>query len=332
MKIVQTINCKAVDDNDNIRFKIKNLIESNCSIVRLNFKNFTDKDMKRIDRILKCLKLEDENSKLDILIDIPSTKNKYRLYVEQPEQIEKNNEILICSENYCNNEKKKIKIVSIEKSFFDYIDDLNIGTTIFWGDGEGKLSVIDKGKSFLKVKAENDFFLFNNKSLSKFYENVELNEEQILYLKNIINNYNVKAIFLSFCESPNEVKKLKKLFSKIDICAKIETEKALDNLNSILRVCDGIMIARGDLALNSSLKDFLSNQNYIAKSTNAKGKKLYIATDILMSLNEQDIPSRADLCDFELLQTYSTYAIILKSSFFHKKRFSVVNEFLESVS
>ena len=203
---------------------------------------------------------------------------------------------------------------------------------IFWGDGEGKLKVIDKGNMYLKVKAENNFFFFDNKSLSTFYKNIELEAKQLSYINYIVNAFNVKAIFLSFCENAYELENLKKLFPSIDICAKIETQTAINHIDSILNASDGIMIARGDLALNSSIKDFLSNQYYIAKRTLFMNKKLYIATDILMSLSEQDMPSRADLCDFELLQSYLTYAIILKSSFFHKKRYSVVNEFIESVS
>ena len=330
--IFPSINCKMFDDTREICLKIKNLVESNCSTVRLNFKSFIDEDIERIDKLLTCIKAEDKSSNLDIIIDIPSTKNKYRIHVNAPIQVKKDEDIWIYSKTHYSNSSNQIKVANVEESFFDCIDALDIGEFIYWGDGEGKLRVIDKGNMFLKVKAENNFFLFDNKSLSKFYKNIELEPKQLFYIKNIVNTFNIKAIFLSFCESPNELEYFKKLFPTTDICAKIETQTAINYIDSILDVSDGIMIARGDLALNSSIKDFLLNQNYLAKKTHFMNKKLYVATDILMSLNEQDLPSRADLCDFELLQSYSTYAIILKSSFFHKKRFSVINKFIESVS
>ena len=160
MKAIQTINCKSVDDTKDICSKIKNLLESKCSTVRINFKNFTSVDIERVDRLLTCIKAEDKNSNLDIIIDIPSTKNKYRLFVNVPFQVKKGEDIWIYSKTYYNNKSKQIKVASIDDSFFDCIDDLDIGAHIFWGDGEGKLKVIDKGNMYLKVKAENNFFFF----------------------------------------------------------------------------------------------------------------------------------------------------------------------------
>ena len=332
MKVIQTVNCQTTDNSQSICLKIRNLINANCEYVRINLKNFTESDIQRVDKLLNCIANEDENSKLKIVVDIPSTKIKYRLNVDTPDKIMCGENIIICEpQNLCSIDAKAKKAY-IDKSFFGNINSINEGDVLYWGDGEGKFKIVEKRNDSLKIRAENDFFFFDNKSISKYYKKTKLDNKQIDYLRYIIEKFNINIIFLSFCESSNEVRYFKQLFPNVSICGKIETQLGIDNINKILEYSDGIMIARGDLLLNTSLGCFLNNQNYLANTTISRKKELFIATDVLMSLNEQDYPSRADLCDIELIASYLTTGIILKTTFYYNNRFSSVMKLINAIN
>lgn len=328
MKIIQTINCRTSDNSQEICSKVKKLLDANCEYVRINLKNFTDSDIKRVDKLLRCIVKEDKDLKLKIAIDIPSSKTKYRLHIQKAIEFQCGEHFIICKSSYTKNERLK---AYIDDSFFENIKNIKTGDILYWGDGEGKLKIINKYDDHLEVKVENDFYFFDNKSISKFYKSINLDNEQKNYLTHIIKNYNITLIFLSFCETVTDVEYFKKLYPHLLICSKIETQLGIDNIDDILSASDGIMIARGDLLLNTPINHFLDNQNYIAQKTVSNNKKLFIATDILTSINKQTLPSRSDLCDIELISSYSTSGIILKASFFHNNRFSFVMDLINRI-
>lgn len=328
MKVMQTINCRTLDNSQEICSKVKKLLDANCECVRINLKNFTDSDIKRVDKLLRCIAKVDKELKLKIAIDIPASKAKYRLHIKEAIEFQKGVRFIICKSNYTIDEALK---AYIDESFFENIKNIKTGDILYWGDGEGKLKIVDKYKDHLEVRTENDFYFYDNKSISRFYKSIKLDNKQKNYLTHIIENYNITLIFLSFCETVTDVEYFKKLYPQLLICSKIETQLGIDNIDEILSVSDGIMIARGDLMLNTPLNHFLNTQNYLAQKTVSSNKKLFIATDILTSMNKQELPSRSDLCDIELITSYSTSGIILKASFFHNNRFSLVMDLINRI-
>lgn len=327
MKVIQTISCMMGEDSKMICSKIRGLIDSNCEFIRINFKNFTDSDIVQVDKLLQCIANEDRESRLKIVIDIPSSKIKYRLNIDDKINLQSGQHFIICKSNYIKNDMLK---AYIDDSFFENIKNIELDDILYWGDGEGKLKIVDKGKEYLKVRVENDFSFIDNKSISNFFKSINLNDKQKKYLNYVIENYNITTIFLSFCETKTDIEYFKKLYSHLLICAKIETQLGINNIDEILDASDGIVIARGDLLLNTPLNHFLENQNYLAKKAVSNNKKLFIATDILTSMNNRTLPSRSDLCDLELIDSYFTTAIILNGSFFHKQKFSKIMDLINT--
>lgn len=104
---------------------------------------------------------------------------------------------------------------------------------------------------------------------------------------------------VSFAESSSQIIKIRKLFlpSKVKIISKIETRKGIDNLDDLIKVSDGIMVARGDLGKHIPLEELPLFQKFIIKTCNKKRKMVITATEMLLSMVDSRIPERSEVSD-----------------------------------
>ena len=111
----------------------------------------------------------------------------------------------------------------------------------------------------------------------------------------------VDAIALSFVRNAADIMKLRRLLkqqkSDIPIIAKLEKPEALDNLEEIISAADGVMVARGDLADEISFEYVPVAQKKIISVANDKAKLTIIATEMLSSMVENPLPTRAEVSD-----------------------------------
>jgi len=111
----------------------------------------------------------------------------------------------------------------------------------------------------------------------------------------------VDFVALSFVRSADDVKKLRKLMKDhgkvIPIIAKIEKREALKDIDGILNVSDGIMVARGDLGAETSPQEVPILQKMIIQKCNAAGKPVITATQMLESMIHKPRPTRAEAAD-----------------------------------
>ncbi|MDD3119223.1 MAG: pyruvate kinase [Victivallales bacterium] len=111
----------------------------------------------------------------------------------------------------------------------------------------------------------------------------------------------VDYMALSFVRRAADVMRLKRLIKagnmEIPIIAKLEKPEALDNLAEILAVVDGVMVARGDLADEISFEHVPMAQKNIVRRANEQGKLSIVATEMLGSMTENPLPTRAEVSD-----------------------------------
>jgi pyruvate kinase len=111
----------------------------------------------------------------------------------------------------------------------------------------------------------------------------------------------VDYVALSFVGSANDVVELKNLINEKGgtqkIIAKIERRIAYENIDEILEVTDGIMVARGDLGNEYPLEEIPFIQHKIIEKCNAKGKMVIVATQMMLSMVNNPIPTRAEVSD-----------------------------------
>lgn len=125
----------------------------------------------------------------------------------------------------------------------------------------------------------------------------------------------VDMIALSFVRRAEDVLELKAMLKKakkdIPVISKIETQEAMDNLDAILEVSDGAMVARGDLAIEVPTEMVPLYQKEIIAKCNALGKPVITATQMLESMIQSPVPTRAEVSDIANAIFDGTDAVML---------------------
>ncbi len=113
--------------------------------------------------------------------------------------------------------------------------------------------------------------------------------------------HGVDLVSLSYVKDPSDIERVKDFLKResveIPVIAKIERKEALENLDRILEASDGVMVARGDLGVETPLEKVPNVQKRIIKKANVLGKPVITATQMLRSMVEHIQPTRAEVTD-----------------------------------
>lgn len=113
--------------------------------------------------------------------------------------------------------------------------------------------------------------------------------------------HEVDYIALSFVRSADDIHELRELLGtrgqNVKIIAKIEDQEGVTNINDIVRAADGVMVARGDLGIETNIADLPNVQRRIVHAAAKWGKRSIVATHLLESMIENPIPTRAEVTD-----------------------------------
>ncbi len=114
-------------------------------------------------------------------------------------------------------------------------------------------------------------------------------------------DHEVDYIALSFVRSAEDIHELKGLLAErgqnVKIVAKIEDQEGVSNIHDIVKVSDGVMVARGDLGIETNIADLPNVQRRIVHSAAVSGRRSIVATHLLESMIENPIPTRAEVTD-----------------------------------
>lgn len=274
---------------------LRRLIAEGVNIFRFNLKHnifeWHKKVINRAKEIAKEMQVE-----IGILIDF-----------QGPEiRIETNNggdlklvegESLFIADEFVD-DKKIIKIspsVAIKK--------MKVGEVVYLNNGDLKLSVVKKNNKLVELRSENTAIIKNRKSMNLISEGLDLpilanrDMEALARLEQINPDY----IALSFVRNQKDIQILKSLLEKINdrvkVVAKIENLSAIKNIEDIIKISDGVMIARGDLGIEIPIKELAFWQKKIIDLCRKESKPVIVATQMLGSMVENSQPTRAEATD-----------------------------------
>lgn len=335
MDIILTVNTsqRSISGNSSsaeLMSRIKYIGESGYNCIRVNFKQFTESECDRTFTVLNAiLAMKDYFHKpIKIYIDIPFPYEKFRVqFREKKREIKKNELITIVS-----NSSNELDEIMIDTDFFS---ELYVGQNITYADGEGILKIVQVESQYVKAVSADDFEMYNGKSL--YGGNLKegtLSKEFIDFLSILHQMDIVEGFLFSFCNLGTIKDTFLSYFKDIPqnkYFAKIESNEGVANIDSIIESFDGIVIARGDLAITCGTKNFYKYHNYLAQKVVNSDKKLIFATDIMTSLGDKRIMSRADLIDMSNMLLFNPNALIINSNIVLKQRLEILRENLEEL-
>ena len=188
---------------------------------------------------------------------------------------------------------------------FDYpgpLSSIKNACQIFIDDGNIALEVIGRSKSRLKTKVIIGGLLKEHKGINIPAARLEFGSISQKDIQDILfcENQRVDYIAQSFVRGKKDILGLRKLLKSGSWCqvvAKIENREGIKNIDEIIKVSDGIMIARGDMGVSLPIYEIPIIQKMIIKKCNRAGKFVITATQMLESMTENLRPTRAEATD-----------------------------------
>ena len=196
------------------------------------------------------------------------------------------------------------------------LDMLKVGEYIYLYDGIIRAKVIKIGDEIV-TEIENDGKLSSNKGVN--FPNTVINIEVITPKdeKDLLwgAQNGVDFVAVSFVQNANDILKVRGILeghhSRSQIFAKIEKFDAVENIDEILEVSDGLMVARGDLGIEVPYYKVPSIQKRIIRKSNAASKPVITATQMLLSMAQNEVATRAEISDVANAVLDGTDAVML---------------------
>src|SRR5690625_881742 len=307
-KIVATIG----PASDSLQM-LQSLIEAGVNVTRLNFShgNFAE-HAQRIAHIKQAA--ENAQKQIAILLDTQGPEIRTETFENEEANITEGQTVNI-SMNSVTGTKDKFSI-----TYPGLIDDVSVGNKILVDDGliELEVTALHKSEAIIETVALNSGRISNNKGIN--VPNVSVNlpamtEKDAADIKFGIEQ-EVDFIAASFIRRQSDVLAIKNLLEENDathihIIAKIENQEGVDNIDEILEVADGVMVARGDLGVEIPAEDVPLVQKHLIRKCNLAGKPVITATQMLDSMERNPRPTRAEASDVANAIFDGTDAIML---------------------
>ncbi|KZL90167.1 pyruvate kinase [Clostridium magnum DSM 2767] len=288
------------------------LINAGMDISRHNFSHGNHDENRRKINLVKELRTE-LNKSVEILLDTKGPEVRTGKFADgSVKLVEGTSYIVLCGDDILGDE------TTCSISYEDLYKDVNIGDYILIADGLVGLKVKE-------IKGNKIHCIVKNTGTLGNYKNVNVpgvvtklpavTEKDIEDLKFGIE-MGVDIVAASFIRKAEDVLEIKKVLnenggSHIRVFSKIENHEGVNNIDEIIEVSDGIMVARGDLGVEIPLEEVPFVQKMIIKKCNEAGKPVITATQMLESMNNNPRPTRAEVSDVANAVLDGTDAVML---------------------
>ena len=247
---------------------------------------------------------------IPVLVDLQGPKIRVE-NIPVPREINVGEEIILEASNDINNQE----IIPVD--YEGIAGDVKVGEKILLDDGKIGLEVlkIDDKKVHAKVLYGETIRPRKGINIPGATASLSAVTDRDIEFIRFAVEYDADYVALSFVREAKDIelakRHIKNFGGNIPVIAKIEKPQAVENLEEILKVTDGIMVARGDLGIEMSPEDVPMTQKYIVEETIKERKVCIVATQMLESMIEEPIPTRAEASDVANAILDGTDAIML---------------------
>jgi len=291
---------------------LRKMISSGLDVARINFSHGThESHSMRAEQLREMCK--EMGATVALLADTKGPEIRLGTFEEGKVELVAGNTFILTSDSVAGNVNK----VSI--SYPGLPTEVSQGTRILLDDGLIELIVESISGNNITTKIINGGMVSDRKGVNVPSVSLDIpfvcakDRQDLRFM--VENNFDfVAASFVRSADDVNEMREeLKRIDSKtkIKIIAKIENSEGVNNLDSILEVSDGLMVARGDLGVEVEYEELPILQKDMIKRTSSQGKPVITATQMLESMINNPRPTRAEISDVANAIYDGTSAIML---------------------
>lgn len=273
------------------------MVKAGVNVCRLNFSHGRPEDHQKVIDIIREIN-EQYKLNVGILADLQGPKIRIGLVKDGGIHLVNGKRINMTT-NECIGDDNQIYI-----TYESFPQDVKANEIILLDDGKLQLKVIETNrKDTVVCEVIHGGILTSRKGVNLPNTKVSipsLTEEDLINLEFALQN-DVEWIGLSFVRNAEDIVELKRIISRNQkasrVIAKIEKPEAIDNIDAIIEVTDGVMVARGDLGVEMPLEEVPLLQKMIARKCRAASKPVIVATQMLESMITTPRPTRAEVND-----------------------------------
>ena len=293
---------------------LRDLIEAGATTLRLNFSHGTHDDHQRSIRLIRQVSFE-LNQPVGILQDLQGPKIRLGKFENGSINLEKGDPFILTSHLMPGTQGKSCV------TYEPLADEVPAGAVILLDDGKVEMRVekVDKAARELHCEVVVGGVLSNNKGVNfpGVYLSVKAltdkDKEDLMFGL----DQGVDWVALSFVRNPQDILEIKELIASagknVPVIAKIEKHEAIEQMEAILSLCDGVMVARGDLGVELPAEDVPILQKRLIATSNRLGIPVITATQMLDSMLSNPRPTRAEISDVANAILDGTDAVMLSN-------------------
>ncbi|WP_375473521.1 pyruvate kinase [uncultured Nostoc sp.] len=293
---------------------LKAIIEAGATTLRLNFSHGTHADHQRSIRLIRQTAFE-LNQPVAILQDLQGPKIRLGKF-------DNGSIVLAKGDRFTLTNRPVIGTQEISCVTYDYLaEEVPVGAKILLDDGRVEMLVeeINRDKGDLHCRITVPGKLSNNKGVNfpgvylSIKAMTDKDREDLMFGL----DQGVDWVALSFVRNPQDMIEIKELISstgkQVPVVAKIEKHEAIEQMEAVLALCDGVMVARGDLGVELPAEDVPVLQKRLIATANRLGIPIITATQMLDSMVSNPRPTRAEVSDVANAILDGTDAVMLSN-------------------
>ncbi len=276
---------------------LKEMFLNGMNVIRLNLSHSTHDFSRQIIKNVREINKE-LNVHIGIMMDLTGPDIRVGSFKNGKAKLNKGSKVKIYMADIEGDETK------FSVSYPNLINDIKCNDCVKLDDGKIELVVLDKNSEYLLCEVKNNGVVKNHKSLNvpgiKFSRSF-LSPKDIEDI-NFANEMDIDFLSLSYVGCHQDILEVRKMLKDlnndhIQLIAKIENENSLDDIDEIIRVCDGVMVARGDLGVEIPMERVPGIQKMLITKCHTAGKISIVATEMLASMENVIRPTRAEVSD-----------------------------------
>lgn len=304
-KIVATIS----DLRCSVEF-LRPLIEAGVNVVRMNTAHMTPEGITEVINNTRTVSRD-----VAVLLDTKGPEVRTTVLEGNPEEkrtFSAGDKVVFMANPDAQTNNEVINV-----NYVNFVKDVPVGARILLDDGALEFLVEAKEGDKLLTTCQNTGKLGSRKSVNVPGVRIDLPSLTEKDRRNILHSIpqNIEFIAHSFVRNKKDIQEIQDILdehkSDIKIIAKIENQEGVDNIDEIIEACGGIMIARGDLAIEVPAERVPSIQRMIIKKCIAAKKPVIVATQMLHTMIDNPLPTRAEVSDIANAVYYRTDAVML---------------------